>query len=56
MHCLVRPGGSDGAQYRFEIPTVEGPRCLKAVIEEAQKHRLIIHRVSQGSGIMPDDR
>ena len=42
----------DGAQYRLEIPTVEGPRCLKAVIEEAQKHRLIIHRVSQGSGIM----
>jgi len=42
----------DGAQYRFEIPSVEGPRCLKAVIEEAQKHRLTIHRVSQGSGIM----
>ncbi|MEW5974313.1 MAG: U32 family peptidase [Acidobacteriota bacterium] len=42
----------DGAQYRFEIPSVEGPRCLKAVIEEAQKYRLTIHRVSQGSGIM----
>jgi Peptidase family U32 len=42
----------DGAQYRLEIPSVEGPRCLKAVIEEAQKYRLTIHRVSQGSGIM----
>jgi len=42
----------DGSQYRLEIPSVEGPRCLKAVIEEAQKHRLTIHRVSQGSGIM----
>ncbi len=42
----------DGAQYRFEIPSVEGPRCLKAVIEEAQRYRLTIHRVSQGSGIM----
>jgi peptidase U32-like protein len=42
----------DGAQYRLEIPSVEGPRCLKAVIEEAQRHRLTIHRVSQGSGIM----
>jgi hypothetical protein len=42
----------DGAQYRLEIPSVEGPRCLKAVIEEAQKYHLTIHRVSQGSGIM----
>ena len=42
----------DCAQYRLEIPSVEGPRCLKAVIEEAQKHHLTIHRVSQGSGIM----
>ena len=42
----------DGAQYRFEIPSVEGPKCLKAVIEEAQKYRLTIHRISQGSGIM----
>ncbi len=50
------PGSSkrfpDGAQYRFEIPSVEGPRCLRAVIEEAQKYKLTIHRVSQGSGIM----
>jgi hypothetical protein len=43
---------ADGAQYRVEIPSVEGPRCLKAVIEEAQKYHLTIHRVSQGSGIM----
>jgi hypothetical protein len=42
----------DGAQYRFEIPSVEGPNCLKAVIEEALKYHLTIHRVSQGSGIM----
>src|SRR5205823_10881386 len=42
----------DEAQYRFEIPSVEGPRCLRAVIEEAQRHRLTIHRISQGSGIM----
>ena len=26
---------SDGAQYRVEIPSVEGPRVLGAVIEEA---------------------
>src|SRR4030095_5596515 len=42
----------DGAQYRFEIPSVEGPRCLKAVVEEAHRYKLTIHRVSQGSGIL----
>jgi len=42
----------DGAQYRFEIPSVEGPRCLQTVIDEAKKHKLTIHRISQGSGIL----
>jgi hypothetical protein len=42
----------DGAQYRFEIPSVEGPRCLKTVVEEAQRYKLTIHRISQGSGIL----
>jgi hypothetical protein len=42
----------DGAQYRVEIPSVEGPRVLEAVLEEAQKRGVQLHRVSQGSGIM----
>jgi hypothetical protein len=42
----------DGAQYRVEIPSVEGPRVLEAVIEEAQRRGVQLHRVSQGSGIM----
>jgi hypothetical protein len=42
----------DGAQYRVEIPSVEGPRVLEAVIEEADRREVQIHRVSQGSGIM----
>lgn len=42
----------DGAQYRVEIPSVEGPRALAAVLEEAERQNLLIHRVSQGSGIM----
>lgn len=42
---------ADGAQYRIEIPSVEGPRALRAVIEEADKYGVTIHRVSQGSGI-----
>ena len=42
----------DGAQYRLEIPSVEGPRALAAVIDEAKQRGIHIHRVSQGSGIM----
>ena len=42
----------DGAQYRVEIPSVEGPRALAAALEEAEARRVLIHRVSQGSGIM----
>jgi hypothetical protein len=42
----------DGAQFRVEIPSVEGPRVLEAVIEEARKREVHLHRVSQGSGIM----
>jgi hypothetical protein len=41
----------DGAQYRIEIPSTEGPRCLDAVLEEAAVLDVPIHRVSQGSGV-----
>ncbi|TWI58001.1 U32 family peptidase [Halalkalibacter nanhaiisediminis] len=42
----------DGAQYRVEIPSVEGPASFEAVIESCEKYEVDIHRVSQGSGIM----
>jgi hypothetical protein len=42
---------ADGAQYRVEIPSVEGPRCLDAVLEEAERLDVLVHRVSQGSGV-----
>lgn len=41
----------DGAQYRVEIPSVEGPRCLAAVLEEAERLDVVVHRTSQGSGV-----
>jgi Peptidase family U32 len=41
----------DGAQYRVEIPSVEGPRCLEAVLQEGERLDVRIHRVSQGSGV-----
>ena len=42
---------TDGAQYRVEIPSVEGPVCLDAVLEEAERLDVRVHRVSQGSGV-----
>src|SRR6185503_21163839 len=42
----------DGAQYRIEIPSVETPDALAAVLEDADKLKITIHRASQGSGIM----
>jgi Peptidase family U32 len=41
----------DGAQYRVEIPSTEGPRCLQAIFEEADRLDVRVHRVSQGSGV-----
>ena len=41
----------DGALYRVEIPSTEGPRCLEAVLEEAGGLGVRVHRVSQGSGV-----
>lgn len=42
----------DGAQYRIELPSVEGPAALQATLEEIDRYGLTVHRVSQGSGIM----
>lgn len=43
---------ADGGQYRVEIPSTEGPEALHAVIDEADRRAVLVHRVSQGSGVM----
>lgn len=43
---------ADGGEYRIEIPSVEGPRAMEAVLSAADEHNVPLHRVSQGSGIM----
>jgi hypothetical protein len=43
---------ADGVRYRIEIPSVEGPRVLEAVLDEAQRRSVLVRRVSQGSGVM----
>lgn len=53
---LVPPASSvkfpDGADFRLEIPSVEGPKVLAAVVKEAEHYGLTVNRVSQGSGAM----
>ncbi len=43
---------ADGVRYRIEIPSVEGPRVMRAVLEEADARRVPVRRISQGSGVM----
>lgn len=42
----------DGADFRVEIPSVEGPRVLETVIAAAAEEGIVVNRVSQGSGAM----
>jgi hypothetical protein len=42
----------DGAAFRVEIPSVEGPRVLEAVLRAAETEGITVNRVSQGSGAM----
>jgi Peptidase family U32 len=43
---------ADGVRYRIEIPSVEGPRVLEAVLDETERRGVPVRRVSQGSGVM----
>jgi len=42
----------DGAHYRIEIPSCEGPEVLRGIVEEAATRGVTVNRVSQGSGAM----
>jgi hypothetical protein len=43
---------ADGAQYRFEVPGIQGPGALKALLQELERLDAVIHRVTQTKGIM----
>lgn len=43
---------ADGLRYRIEIPSVEGPDVMRAVLDEAESRDIPVRRVSQGSGVM----
>lgn len=46
------PAFGDGAAFRIEIPSVESPRVLDAVLRAADAEGIVVNRVSQGSGAM----
>ncbi|MFK3731903.1 hypothetical protein ACI2LJ_16735 [Streptomyces sp. NPDC088090] len=41
----------DGGRWRTEVPSVEGPEALAAVLAESARLDVPVHRVSQGSGV-----
>ena len=42
----------DGGQYRFEVPGIQGPAAMKALLEQLDEYQIQIHRVTQTKGIM----
>lgn len=42
----------DGGQYRFEVPGIQGPAPMKALLEQLDEYGIQIHRVTQTKGIM----
>lgn len=42
----------DGGQYRFEVPGIQGPKAMKALLEAIDSYGLYLHRVTQTQGIM----
>ena len=42
----------DGAQYRFEVPGIQGPKVMEALLEAMDQYGIALHRVTQTKGIM----
>ena len=41
----------DGGQYRFEVPGIQAPGTMKALLEALDEYGIQIHRVTQTKGI-----
>ena len=41
----------DGGQYRFEVPGIQGPGVMKALLASLDEYGIPIHRVTQTKGI-----
>ncbi|MBQ3094219.1 MAG: peptidase, partial [Clostridia bacterium] len=42
----------DGGQFRFEVPGIQGPKVMKALLEAMDSYGLYLHRVTQTQGIL----
>lgn len=42
----------DGGQYRFEVPGIQGPKVMRALLEAMDSYGIYLHRVTQTQGIM----
>ena len=42
----------DGGQYRFEVPGIQSPKVMEALLDEMDKYQISLHRVTQPKGIM----
>ncbi len=42
----------DGAQYRFEVPGIQNPGAMAALVDATDKYDVTVHRVTQTKGIM----
>lgn len=43
---------ADGGQYRFEVPGIQGPQVMEALLDELDRIGIELHRVTQTKGIM----
>ena len=43
---------ADGGQFRFEVPGIQSPKTMNALLTESSKENIFIHRVTQTKGIM----
>ncbi|QEF94876.1 peptidase [Methanothermobacter sp. KEPCO-1] len=43
---------SDGGQYRFEVPGIQRPGAMRALLDAMEEHDVRVHRVTQTKGIM----
>ncbi len=43
---------SDGGQYRFEVPGIQGPKAMEALLDTMESYEIYLHRVTQTKGIM----
>lgn len=42
----------DGAQYRFEVPGIQGPGPMRALLDQLDEYGIAVHRVTQTKGVM----